>query len=71
MDFTIRIPISEKAVVEEKDELITAKQTKAHILVIEDEEEVRSLLSTILARGEHEIEIASDGREGIEICQII
>jgi len=48
LDFNIRIPISEKAVVEEKDELITAKQRKARILVIEDEEEVRSLLSASL-----------------------
>ena len=48
MEFTIRISISEKAAVEEKDELITAKKRKARILVIEDEEEVRSLLSASL-----------------------
>ncbi len=65
--FIIKLPISEKAVKEEKEEPISDEQKKARILVVEDEENVRDLLSAILTKGGHEVEIASDGSKGIKL----
>ena len=65
--FTIILPIHEKTVKEEKVKPISTEIKKARILIIEDEEEVRDILSEILTRGGHEVEIAFDGIQGIEI----
>ena len=67
--FTIKLPISEKAVKEEKEEPISDEQKKARILVVEDEENVSDLLSAILTKGGHEVETASDGSKGIKLFQ--
>ena len=65
--FTIKLPIYEKAVNEEKEEPILEEQKKARILVVEDEENVSDLLSAILTKGGHEVETASDGSKGIKL----
>ncbi|MCK5514194.1 MAG: response regulator, partial [Deltaproteobacteria bacterium] len=67
--FTIKLPISEKAVKEEKEEPISDEQKKSRILVVEDEENVSDLLSAILTEGGHEVETASDGSRGIKLFQ--
>ena len=69
--FTINLPITTKtgkrSVKEEKVIPIKRKQEKASILVIEDEEDVRELLRDILTDAGHNVEVANDGSEGIEI----
>jgi PAS domain S-box-containing protein len=65
--FTIKLPISEKIVKEEKVNPAQIEKRKAKILVIEDEENVRDLLSSILIKGGHEVETAISGTQGIEI----
>ncbi|MBW1824863.1 MAG: PAS domain S-box protein, partial [Deltaproteobacteria bacterium] len=67
--FTIKLPISEKAVKEEKEEPVLNEQKKARILVVEDEENVSDLLSAILTEGGHEVETASNGSKGIKLFQ--
>ncbi len=67
--FTITLPLSQEVAKEvEQAALPQEKQRKAHILVIEDESEVRQLLTDILlSGGDHEVESASDGSQGIEL----
>ena len=65
--FTINLPIFEKTKKKEKAQSISDELKKAEILVIEDEEDVRKLLSDILTDGGHEVEASSNGREGVEI----
>lgn len=65
--FTIKLP-EVKRVVKENEKIKSANlQRKAKILVIEDEEEVRNVLYDILIDAGHEVEIAFDGIQGIEI----
>jgi len=65
----IALPISDgQRAEEEKGVVGKAAVRKARILVIEDEEEVRKLLTDILlSGGKHEVEGAADGSEGIEL----
>ncbi len=65
--FTIKLPISGVNV--EKEKPISRKKSRAKILVIEDEAGVRELLKDILMEGEHEVEIAPNGKKGIELFQ--
>jgi len=65
--FSIRLPISENIIKENKPQPISRMQRKARILVIEDERGVRELLSDILTGGGHEVETAPNGREGMKI----
>ena len=65
--FTIKLPITEKTIKEEKIEFKPEDQRKARILVIEDEEGVRNVLKDILTDAGHEVEIAFDGIQGIEL----
>jgi len=67
--FTIKIPIVEKTIKEEKIKFTPQELGKARILVIEDEEEVRNLLKDILTDAGHEVEIAGDGLQGVEIFE--
>ena len=48
---------------------VIEEQRKARILIVEDEEEVRQLLSDILASGEHEVEAAANGTRGLELFE--
>ncbi len=66
--FTIKFPVREV----KKQETEAAPETggdmqKAAILIIEDEEDVRSLLQDILTMQGHRVVIAHDGREGVEL----
>jgi PAS domain S-box-containing protein len=65
--FTIILPIGG----EEKEEVIPRatikKGKKAHILVIDDEEFVRSVLSRTLTRASHRVTMAEDGEKGIQL----
>ncbi|MBW1824329.1 MAG: PAS domain S-box protein [Deltaproteobacteria bacterium] len=71
--FTIQLPLSKEATVQEaKKEKVTLKsrkQEKTKILVIDDEKEIRQLLSDILTDGGHEVTTASDGNKGIEVFE--
>jgi len=67
--FTIKLPVSDGVIEEEKEKSFHAKHRKAKILVIEDEEHVRDVLSAILIQGGHEVETASSGSQGIEMCE--
>jgi len=71
--FTMKFPVtktrSKGEVKEEKVVPIKRKQQKARILVIEDEEDVRQLLSDILTNAGHDVEIAADGSQGIELFE--
>jgi CheY-like chemotaxis protein len=67
--FTIKLPLAE-TVIRPKDEevrSVTTEGKKASILVVEDEEEVRELLSDILLTEGHEVITAADGTEGVEL----
>ena len=66
--FTINLPILDKiAGEEEKAKPILKQQKKAIVLVIDDEEDVRELLFDVLTDSGHEVEIASDGFQGVEM----
>jgi PAS domain S-box-containing protein len=65
--FTIILPIG----LEGKEELVapslSRKGRKARILVIDDEEHVRSVLSRILSQVNHQVTVAKDGGEGLQL----
>jgi PAS domain S-box-containing protein len=65
--FTIILPVGG----EEKEEVISPstikKGRKAHILVIDDEEFVRSVISRTLAQVHHQVTLAEDGEKGIQL----
>jgi len=66
--FLITLPVSEKAVEKEKAiDTMPMEQMKAKILVIEDDEEVREILSEILLQAGHEVEVATEGTQGVEM----
>ena len=65
---TIKLPVSEKEHKEgSKAETAVAEQQKARILVIDDEEKVRSALVLILRKYGHEVVDTSNGKEGITL----
>ncbi|MBW2221921.1 MAG: response regulator, partial [Deltaproteobacteria bacterium] len=66
--FTIKLPILEK-LLGEKGKVVTIprRQRKARILVVDDEEDLGQLLSDILTSEGHEVEVASNGSQGIEM----
>jgi PAS domain S-box-containing protein len=67
--FTIVLPMGGEG----KDELVMSSLTRrakeARILVIDDEESVRSVLSRILSQVNHEVTVAKDGGEGLQLFQ--
>ena len=67
--FTITLPVLEKERCEEENKIEppAGEMEKAKILVIDDEEDVRELISDILTDGGHEVEIAADGINGLEL----
>ena len=68
--FTIKLPVIEEfSTTKEQEQAIPLEQRKARILIVEDEEEVRNLLSDILASGEHEVEVAANGSQGLEMFE--
>ncbi|MEE8381354.1 MAG: PAS domain S-box protein [Thermodesulfobacteriota bacterium] len=67
--FIIKLPITERPVEGKKVKPLAGKIKKARILVVEDEEDVRDILSLILIEGGHEVETANDGIRGIEMFE--
>ena len=65
--FTITLPIGEEGKEEEVDQQLIKKGRKARILVIDDEEFVRSVLSRTLAQADHQVTLAEDGRKGVQL----
>jgi CheY-like chemotaxis protein len=68
--FTIILPVIGERKRKEKEEeskLVTDKLKKASVLIIDDEEPVRNLLCDILEEGGHEVEVACNGSEGVEL----
>jgi len=61
------LPIGE----DEKEEAVKPqpikKGRKAHILVIDDEEFIRSVLSRTLAQADHQVTVAEDGEKGVQL----
>jgi PAS domain S-box-containing protein len=67
--FTIKLPVPTTDLIKESKSEATLQTNKknASILVIEDEEEVRNLLSDILTEGGHQVITACDGKQGIDV----
>jgi PAS domain S-box-containing protein len=67
--FTIVLPVGEAV----KDEAVSPQTIKrgrrARILVIDDEEVVRSVLSRTLANVNHQVTLAADGERGVQLFQ--
>jgi CheY-like chemotaxis protein/anti-sigma regulatory factor (Ser/Thr protein kinase) len=65
--FTITLPIGE----DEKEEVVDSQPVKkgrrARILVIDDDEFVRSVLSRTLAQADHQVTLAEDGGKGVQL----
>jgi two-component system cell cycle sensor histidine kinase/response regulator CckA len=71
--FAITLPVAKKTValyVNADNSIPVKSENKiARILVIEDEEDIRHLLKDILTNAGHDVEIAANGREGIEVFE--
>lgn len=65
--FTLTLPISKKIIKKQKEKTVSAKKRQASILVIEDDKDVRQLLSDILISEGHEVKVASNGKKGLEL----
>jgi CheY-like chemotaxis protein/anti-sigma regulatory factor (Ser/Thr protein kinase) len=66
--FTIKIPAKAvKEIKDEKTQELVKKERKNNILIVEDEEDIRILLSEILASDGHTVSTASSGKKGIEV----
>ena len=66
--FTITLPVLQKMVEkEERAKPLDGKIEKARILVIDDEGEVRELIKDILTDRGHEVEMAVDGINGLQL----
>jgi CheY-like chemotaxis protein len=66
--FTIKLPIIEESL-GKKETMATVprEQRKARILVVDDEDEVRQLLLDILASEDHDVKVASEGAQALEL----
>ena len=66
--FTIKLPIIEGSL-GKKETMATMPrgEQKARILVVDDEDEIRQLLSDILASEDHDVKLASDGTQAMEL----
>ncbi len=67
--FTITIPATDRDVEEENTVAHTRVSQKARILVIEDEDSVRDLLSDVLREAGHTVDEAEDGSQGLNIFE--
>ncbi|HMK75634.1 MAG TPA: PAS domain S-box protein [Thermodesulfobacteriota bacterium] len=65
--FTITLPIGEEGKEEAVDSRPIKKGIRIRILVIDDEEFVRNVLSRTLAQADHQVTLAEDGRKGVEL----
>ncbi|MCK5256527.1 MAG: response regulator, partial [Deltaproteobacteria bacterium] len=66
--FTIKIPVNKVVEIKEDGlQKLQRKGKKGNILIVEDEENIRILLSEILTSDGHLVSVASDGKKGVEI----
>ncbi|MEW6375466.1 MAG: PAS domain S-box protein [Thermodesulfobacteriota bacterium] len=65
--FTIVLPIELEGKEESIPPSLIRRERGARILVIDDEETVRSVLSKILFQNNHQVTVAEDGEEGIRL----
>jgi len=65
--FTVLLPIKLEGEEESIPPSLIGKGREARILVIDDEETVRSVLSRILFQNNHQVTVAEDGEEGIRL----
>jgi len=65
--FHILLPIDEERKEEEKATHDVKREGEARILVIDDEEHVREILSKILTRAKYQVVVAENGERGIEL----
>ncbi len=65
--FTITLPASEGGKVEKDQAFISPNHRSARILVIDDEETVRDVLSRMLTQFHHRVFVAKNGEEGIRL----
>lgn len=65
--FTIILPVGEKEVSIENPCITERIDRKARILIIEDEELIRDVLYKGLSNAQHQVVVAKDGYEGIEL----
>jgi CheY-like chemotaxis protein len=65
--FTIILPIGLEGKEEGAISSIIKKGREARILVIDDEETVRGVLSQILSQGKHRVTVAENGEDGIRL----
>ena len=65
--FTITLPIGQDEKEEAVDSQPIKKGRKARILVIDDDEFVRSVLSRTLAQADHQVTLAEDGGKGVQL----
>ncbi len=63
--FTIKLPRCD--LMEEKQTPLKFKGESAHVLVVEDEKNVREVLDAILSTAGHKVSQAENGEEGIEL----
>ncbi|MBI4588531.1 MAG: response regulator [Candidatus Rokubacteria bacterium] len=64
--FTIRLPPGKGVAVERESEAPPAAPQRAAILVIDDEEDVRTILAEILMTQGHSVRMAAGGKEGLD-----
>jgi signal transduction histidine kinase len=67
--FIVRLPVSKQAVAAEVREWTPRPARKAHVLVIDDEREVRSVLRDVLTSIGHTVVEAASGEEGLACCE--
>jgi len=65
--FTITLPIGEDEKEEAVDSQPIKKGRRARILVIDDDEFVRSVLSRTLAQADHQVTLAENGGKGVQL----
>jgi len=65
--FTITLPNGEDEKEEAVDLQPIKKGIRARVLVIDDEESVRSVLGRTLAQADHQVTLAEDGRKGVQL----
>lgn len=65
--FTIVLPASRVGKEETQSDVPIRESGSAHILVIDDEETVRDVLSKMLSKCNHQVTVAKSGEEGIQL----
>ena len=67
--FIIKLTAFRKATQEQESTVMAVEPGKANVLVIDDQEDIRDLLTSILTRFNHNVVAAADGMAGVEAFQ--